>query len=102
MKIQRERMVCPCGHRFEGELIVEAPIPVAAAAMKAIRCPKCSGGTIYLDSPMVLGPTATGHLKPGMLRAIEVLEAYRQELDTERFLILGTAIVELRLEVEKL
>jgi len=41
-------------------------------------------------------------LKPGMLRAIEVLEAYRQQLGTGRFLILGAAICELQMEVERL
>ena len=42
------------------------------------------------------------HLRPGMLRAIEVLEAYRRQLGTGRFLILGAAIVELQMEVERL
>jgi len=42
------------------------------------------------------------HLRPGMIRAIEVLEAYRQQLGTGRFLILGAAICELQMEVERL
>ena len=42
MKISTIRLTCKCGHVFDGELVVEAPIAVALVSMKAIRCPKCS------------------------------------------------------------
>lgn len=47
MKISKMRLTCKCGHVFDGEIVVDAPMAVALASMKAIRCPKC-GNHIHL------------------------------------------------------
>ena len=49
MRIAKQRMIClECNHVFEGELVMNAPIAVACASMKAIRCPKCSSDQVAL------------------------------------------------------
>jgi DNA-directed RNA polymerase subunit RPC12/RpoP len=43
--IQTERFTCvDCQNVFEGELIDNAPLAIAIAAMREIKCPKCGGG----------------------------------------------------------
>ena len=47
MKIAPIHLTCKCGHVFNGEIVIKAPISVMLASMKAIRCPKC-GDSEYL------------------------------------------------------
>jgi len=56
MKISEQRVTCKCGHVFEAELVTDAPIAVAVASMKSVRCPKCGSqdiglGGSYNDAP---------------------------------------------------
>ena len=47
MKIQQQRMTCQkCSHVFDGELIVDAPMEVAIAALKAVRCSSCRASNV--------------------------------------------------------
>lgn len=44
MRIDTLRVSClkkTCGHVFDAEIVVEAPVSVAMASIAAIRCPKC-------------------------------------------------------------
>ncbi len=42
MRVEKQRVTClDCNHVFMGEFVFDAPIIVATAAMKAIKCPKC-------------------------------------------------------------
>lgn len=43
MNIQKMPCVCICGHHFDGELVVQAPIKLFVASIDALRCPKCGG-----------------------------------------------------------
>ena len=62
MKIDKIRVTCtPCGHVFDAEIVVDAPIAVAAASMSAISCPQCGSrdcglGGNYDDAPPVTAP----------------------------------------------
>lgn len=62
MTIQKLRLTCEsCKHVFDGEIVVDCPIPVAVASMKSVRCPKCSGkkvglGGDYTDKPPLTAP----------------------------------------------
>lgn len=44
MTVTQQRMTCKCGHVFEAE-VVDAPIAVTLASMKAVRCPRCGAGS---------------------------------------------------------
>ena len=42
MRISNERFTCQaCTHVFDAELVLDAPIAVTVAAIKALHCPKC-------------------------------------------------------------
>ena len=62
MRIQKERVTCKeCGEISDLEIVVDAPLSVAIASMKALSCPKCSGnqlgmGGAYKDSPSLDTP----------------------------------------------
>lgn len=52
MKIQRLTMICQankCDHEFRGEVVVECPVQVALASMKALRCPKCGSRNLAIQ-----------------------------------------------------
>jgi hypothetical protein len=58
MKIVEQRMMCHCGHVFEAELVLDAPVALAVASMKFVRCPKCHSKKVYLgggysDAPLL-------------------------------------------------
>ena len=46
MRIQPTPFRCLAGpHDFIGELLMDAPITAALAAMRAVRCPECGAGS---------------------------------------------------------
>lgn len=46
MNIQKVGVTCAsCGHAFDGEIVVDAPISVALESMRALRCPVCRSGS---------------------------------------------------------
>jgi len=56
MTISKLRCTCECSEVFDAEIVTDAPIEVAAASMKAVRCPKCGSdkcgmGGAYNDAP---------------------------------------------------
>lgn len=56
MKIDKQRFTCKCGQVFDGDLVVDAPIAVVIASMRAVRCPACGKanpglGGAYKDAP---------------------------------------------------
>jgi hypothetical protein len=60
MRIEQQRMTCfKCKHVFEGELVVDAPIEVAIAAMKSISCPKCGNREVGLGGAYSGAPPLT-------------------------------------------
>ena len=66
MNITTNRMTClKCAHVFEAELVMNAPVKVSIASMKAVRCPACGAGSDkvtlgggYTDSPALDAPIA--------------------------------------------
>lgn len=62
MTIQKLRATCQkCQHVFDAEIVVDCPITVAAASMKAVRCPECYSNKVGLggdfkDAPPVTAP----------------------------------------------
>ena len=57
MTISKLRVTCQkCGHVFDADVVTDAPITVAIASMKAVRCAKCGSdkcglGGGYDDAP---------------------------------------------------
>ena len=51
MRIQKQVTVCKCGHRFDAEVIVDAPIELFLKSLKSVRCPQCCGGYRKLSFP---------------------------------------------------
>ena len=55
-------MTChKCSHVFEAEIVVNAPIDVAVASMRAVSCPECGArevglGGAYSDTPHITAP----------------------------------------------
>lgn len=58
MKIEALRVTCKCRHVFDAEVVVNAPISVAAASMKAVRCPKCGSNKLGLGGDITEGKPA--------------------------------------------
>jgi hypothetical protein len=61
MNIVKERVTCKCGHVFEAEMVMNAPVAVSIASIKAVRCPKCGSqkiglGGAYDDAPPLTAP----------------------------------------------
>lgn len=62
MTIQKLRCTCQdCKHVFDAEIVVDCPVDVAIASMKAVRCPecyssKCGMGGNYKDAPPLTAP----------------------------------------------
>lgn len=45
MRVQQQRCTCnACEHVFDAEIVMDCPIEVDTAAMKAVRCPTCGAG----------------------------------------------------------
>ncbi len=67
MVIDRRPLECAgCGQLFMGELVVDCPIRVAIAVMRAVRCPYCASkkilmlfGERYSAALQALEPSAT-------------------------------------------
>lgn len=50
MKIQKLPVVCESrGHRCRIDIVVEAPVQVAIASMKAARCPECGSKKVAIE-----------------------------------------------------
>ena len=60
MTISRERVTCTCGHVFDAEMVINAPIEVAIASMKAVRCEKCGSGEISFGGALPGADVAGG------------------------------------------
>lgn len=58
MRIKTERFTCYCGQVFEAELIVDGPVAVAVAAMRAVRCPGCNSLEVYFGGQLGEPPGA--------------------------------------------
>jgi hypothetical protein len=62
MTITTIRLTCgDCKHVFDGETVVDCPVDLAMASMRAIRCPKCGSskcrmGGNHHDAPPVTAP----------------------------------------------
>jgi predicted Zn-ribbon and HTH transcriptional regulator len=49
MRIEALRCTClKCGHVFDAEVVMGAPVSVVCASIKAVRCPKCYSDEIGL------------------------------------------------------
>ncbi len=67
MTIDRRPMACAkCEREFMGELVMNCPVELAVASMKAVRCPYCWSkkilllfGDRYSEALQVLDPSAT-------------------------------------------
>ena len=66
MTISTIRLTCQCGHVFDAEIVTEAPISVAVASMKAVRCPKCG------NSELSLGGERNSESKPSLSTPVGV------------------------------
>ena len=49
MRIELQRFTCQkCGNVFESEIVLDAPIDVAIASMRAVSCPACGASKVGL------------------------------------------------------
>lgn len=51
MRIENQEFICnikKCGTEFWREIVLDCPIPVFVASLKAVTCPKCGSRKIAL------------------------------------------------------
>ena len=63
MMVQVERFTClACQHVFESEIVTHAPLKVALAALKAVRCPKCRSSKVGIGGALPGAQEAGGSI----------------------------------------
>ena len=71
MKIQIQRLTCMvCEHVFESETVVDAPVEVWIASVRAVHCPQCGAGSEKLGLGGAFGDT------PPLTESIEIRAAW--------------------------
>lgn len=63
MRITTQRFTCEDGHRFNAEVVVDAPVAVVNAAWAAAHCSECGSAAKYLGGAIGEPPPLTERLE---------------------------------------
>ena len=63
MTIEKQRLTCgDCKHVFDEDMVTGARLAIAIAMMRAIVCPKCGGGKLYIGGAYKGAPPKTSSI----------------------------------------